>query len=174
MKKINYWKILINVMFALLFVMGLFIILSFFPIKGNYRIFSVMSGSMEPTIKTGSAILVEPRREYKVGDIISFQSASEQKTTTHRIVEIDQKSDTESYFTKGDANDAKDAASITKEKVIGKKVLTIAYLGYLLSYAKTLPGLIIIIILSLVIIIGEVNNIKYESRNIIKNRNKKG
>ena len=58
----------------------------------GYRFFIVRSGSMTPTIKTGSVVLVSIRKDYKVGDIITFVGDHRDTfggTTTHRLVKIE-------------------------------------------------------------------------------------
>ena len=56
----------------------------------GYQLKTVLSGSMEPGIKTGSIIAVkiaEDKTNYKVGDVITFQEA-EDFLVTHRITEV--------------------------------------------------------------------------------------
>ena len=49
---------------------------------------------------------------------------------THRVVDKDD--DTESFRTKGDANEIEDGGSVAYDKVVGKVVLNVPYLGYIL------------------------------------------
>ena len=49
---------------------------------------------------------------------------------THRV--IDKDNDTESFHTKGDANETEDGGSVAYDKVGGKVVLNVPYLGYIL------------------------------------------
>ena len=49
---------------------------------------------------------------------------------THRV--IDKDNDTESFHTKGDANETEDGGSVAYDKVVGKVVLNVPYLGYIL------------------------------------------
>lgn len=42
------------------------------PIPGDLHIYSVETGSMEPSIKTGSVVFVAPAENYKIGDVITF------------------------------------------------------------------------------------------------------
>ena len=52
----------------------------------GYKSFVIVSGSMEPTIMTGDAILVKevPQSEIKENDIISFSQG--EMIVTHRII----------------------------------------------------------------------------------------
>ncbi len=175
MKK--YFSIIVNTLLVILILIGFILLFSVLPIKNNIKILSVISGSMEPTIKTGSVILIKPVAEYQVDDIITFMTPNAKKKddyTTHRIHTINNSTGPEIFVTKGDANDLPDSQTITKDKILGKYYGNIPYLGYLISYIKTLPGLLCIIILpALIIIIEEAKNIHKETKQIIKNKREK-
>lgn len=120
------------------------------------QVFTVLSGSMEPEIKTGSLIYVkdiEPE-ELKSGDIITFM-LSEETTATHRIIEIipdDEDPDVIRFRTKGDANDNPDASLVHCDNVIGKPIFWIPYLGYVASYIQSPPGIYVAIVAGAVLI----------------------
>lgn len=154
--------------------LGILIAASLLPIKNNYRILAVMSGSMEPTIGTGALIIIKPAGEYKENDIVTFKSGNKKSDyTTHRINKVEIKDGETLFYTKGDANATDDSGQITKEKIIGKELFSIALLGYVLGYIKTLPGLLIVIIIPAVIIVyEEINNIKAEAKKMLANRKK--
>ena len=170
-------SVILNIILILFLLIGLLTAFSLLPVRNNYRILSVMSGSMEPKIKTGSLIVVKPAGEYNVGDIISFKdiNSNDGKTiVTHRISNETEKNGAIEFTTKGDANNASDSVPVRKEAVIGNSVLTMPYLGYLISCIKTLPGLIIIIVIPATIIIyEEIRKIKAEAKNIIEKRRAK-
>ena len=170
-------NVLGNILLVVLVVIGVLIGISLLPIKGNYKIYAVKSGSMQPTIKTGAVVLVRPADEYKEGDIVSFQDPSSTKKSdviTHRILKIEEKNGAKTFKTKGDANEGSDSASITQSAIIGKEFVNVSYLGYLLGYIKTLPGLVLIVIIPATIIIyEEVNKIKHETKQIIAKRREK-
>jgi len=165
-------KIIENIVFAILLLVALLVLISLLPIKNNYKLYSVMSGSMEPTIGVGSMIISQPVSNYHVDNIITYQNLeSTNQTTTHRIVEITEEDGATRYYTKGDANDGIDGNYITDDKIIGKYLFNIPYLGYLIGYIKTLPGLVLIIIIPATIIIyEEVKKIKKEGKKILKNK----
>jgi len=178
MKRINKILIIVgNVLLLLLLIIGVMIGYTLLPIKDNYKILVVTSGSMEPEIKTGSLAVIKPNDEYSVGDIISFSRAnsSEKKDlTTHRITEVVESEGTSLYKTKGDANTAEDRNLVSKEQIVGKYRFSIALLGYLIKYLKTLPGLVLIIIIPATIIIyEEIKKIRQEAGKIKENKDKK-
>ena len=166
------WFVFINVVLALIVLVGLFLLVSFLPIKNNFKILAVTSGSMEPAIRVGSIVVSQPVGNYKVGDIVSFNSgATKKENTTHRITEIKDSGGTTSYITKGDANENNDTKDVSADKVLGKEIFTIPLLGYLLVYVKTLPGLVLLIIIPATIIIyDEFNKIKSEALVMAKKR----
>lgn len=147
------------------------------PIKNNIKILAVTSGSMAPEIQTGSVVVIKPQLDYREGDVVTFKPPVERRAkdyTTHRIIEVNQDSSGKiSYITKGDANDAKDVISVSKDNVVGKKVFSVPVVGYLFGYVKTLPGLIIILILSVAVIYEEIDKIKKEVPKFVKKTNKK-
>src|SRR3989344_2965513 len=83
---------------------ALVIFASVIPIPGKLEIKIVQSGSMEPTIKTGSIVIIKPESLYKIGDIITFGKDSKTEVpTTHRIVADKAEDGVIFYQTKGDA-----------------------------------------------------------------------
>src|SRR3989344_7570939 len=81
------FKILYRTFYVAIIVIVAFLLIALFPIKGNYQIKIVKSGSMEPSIKTGSVVVIKPSVSYTVGDVVTF--GKDTKTdipTTHRIV----------------------------------------------------------------------------------------
>ena len=157
------FKIAINTFLVLFVSLGVFVVFSFVPFPGNYKIFTVQSGSMEPTIKTGSLIFVRPEADYNVGDIVTRRTDDPKVTITHRIVSKEEVQGKIAFQTKGDANQSADSEKFTKDGIIGKEIFKLPYIGYPVGYAKTTPGLILLIIVPAVIIIyDEMNKIKEE------------
>ena len=98
------------------------------------RPFIVLSGSMEPEIKTGSVVYVNTRKdidEIKVGDIIAFYSGG--NAVTHRVTRINKNH----IVTKGDANRTDDKEIVTSENYIGKTEYTIPFIGYALNSLRS-------------------------------------
>lgn len=175
MKKIaKIFKYIVNTILVLLVLLGVFVVFSFVPFPGNYKVFTVQSGSMEPTIHTGSLIFVKPMADYNIDDIITKRTTDPKVTITHRIVSKEELQGKIAFETKGDANNAPDGEKFTKEGIIGKMIAKIPFLGYPVGYAKTTPGLILLIVIPAVIIIyDEMNKIKDEIKKLMKNRKKK-
>lgn len=125
-----------------------------FPITGNFKVFVVQSGSMEPAIHTGALVAIKPAADYKIGDIVTFGQITKIKApTTHRINDIKVVDGQPVYITKGDANNAPDAKEISKSEIIGKVLFNVPYVGYAVDTAKKPFGFMLIIIVPAVIII---------------------
>ena len=43
------------------------------PMVGGYSALIVLSGSMEPTIKTGEVIVIHAQKDYKIKDILTYR-----------------------------------------------------------------------------------------------------
>lgn len=161
---------------GLLVVLAVVLLVPMFPISGNFSIRVVQSGSMEPTIKTGSVVLIKPLSGYKVGDIITFEgnfkdSKGRKIPTTHRIVDVKVDVGSVFYQTKGDANDSVDQNLIASNKVIGKVLVSVPYAGYVVAGAQTSYGLLAIVVIPATVIIFEhVKKIVAEVKNSKKEK----
>lgn len=149
----------------LLGIAGLFLA-SMLPIPGNIEIKIVKSGSMEPTILTGSIVVVKPQASYAESDIITFgEDTKAQIPTTHRIIDIQGDFNSLSYTTKGDANEEQDGEQITQRDIIGKVVFWVPYMGYILDFARQPIGFTLMIgIPAGIIILDEMIRIFHEVR----------
>lgn len=138
------------------------------PWFGNKALI-VRSGSMEPAIKVGDLVVVNPKGEglvYKEGDIIAFKGDKDPKIlTTHRIVATQTKDGKLFYETKGDANKDSDNGLVASERVIGKVVFLLPYAGRVFAFTKSNIGFPLLVIFpALFVIVLEVVNIFKEIR----------
>ncbi len=158
----------------LLSVAGLFLA-SMLPIPGNIEIKIVKSGSMEPTIPTGSLVFIKPTDTYGLRDIITFgQDSRTQIPTTHRIVAMREENGTW-YTTKGDANEDPDTKEIRQSDIIGKVIMHTPYAGFVLDFAKQPVGFVLLIAIpAAAIIIDELINIFREVHRAWRRRNRDG
>lgn len=102
--------------------------------------YTVLTGSMEPSIPVGSLIYAkytEPQTLAE-GDVIVFNDSNASIPVTHRVVEND--TQTGQIITKGDANAQEDFAPISYYDVLGKVLLHIPVLGRFLAPLGTLTG----------------------------------
>ena len=132
-------KGIINVLTTLIIVIGgLFLILYFCGIVP----YVVLSGSMEPTIETGSVCFIN--KNTKIGsikekDIIAFKF-KDGSLVTHRAIEVTKSG----IRTKGDNNDDIDGNKVTEENFVGKNIFWIPKVGYAVKAFQSTKGKIII------------------------------
>jgi len=163
------FKVFYYIVIGFLALIAVLLVVSVFPITGNFKIMIVQSGSMQPEIKMGSIVAVKPhstssgQADYKIGDVITFQIAKNKEPITHRIYDIKVVGGEPRYITKGDANNAPDQREVSQREIIGKVLFNIPYLGYVVDFAQKPIGFsLIIIIPALIIIFDEARKIYEE------------
>ena len=140
------WNIISTVLVALVVLLALLLVGA--RIFG-LQVFTVLSGSMEPTYHTGSLIYVKKVDPYTIqnGQVITFM-LDENTVATHRVVGVvpdEEDSSVIRFRTKGDANETEDGGLVHYKNVIGTPVFTIPYLGYVASYIQHPPGMYVAI-----------------------------
>lgn len=158
MKWIN--NIVTGLLFVLLISVGLMVMITKFsggePEVFGYQLKTVLSGSMEPDIQTGSIIAIEPGGDmtrFKENDVITFQD-EEQKLITHRIIEVTESGDSTLYRTKGDNNNGPDINPVLSDNVVAVYTgFTIPYLGYVVNFAQSQNGAFLLLIPGLLLLI---------------------
>ena len=140
------WNIVSSILVALVVILALLLVGA--RVVG-LQVFTVLSGSMEPTYHTGSLIYVKKVDPYTItdGQPITFM-LDENTVATHRVVGIvpDEEDPTVIRFrTKGDANEAEDGSLVHDKNVIGTPIFSIPYLGYVADYIQHPPGMYIAI-----------------------------
>ena len=125
----------------------LFLLLLFSAINPWIQARVIISGSMEPTIRTGSMVIVIPQDEYEQGEIISFIDP-EIGRNVHRIVGEVSRDGVIYFITKGDASNMPDRILVPPERIEGKIVMIFSYLGYIayVGFFATLVPIILIIL----------------------------
>src|SRR5690606_9993103 len=95
---------------------------------------TVLTGSMEPTIPTGSQVVVAPVDDVaalEVGDVITVMPFPDDPTlVTHRVVARTDTADGPSFVTQGDANDVADAWEVTETQIRGEVRYWLPVAGY--------------------------------------------
>ena len=110
------------------------VIILIMALGGGIRPLTVMSGSMEPDIKTGSVAIIETNltdfNEIERGDIIAFDIGG--SLVTHRAVDITE----DGIVTKGDYNNTKDLWIVTDANYYGKELFSVPYIGFLIIFIR--------------------------------------
>jgi signal peptidase len=129
--------------------------LSFF----NYRMFTVISGSMEPRYKIGDVLISKEvdASKIKVGDTISYLGKSgsfKDKIITHEVVEIDKDENGDYIFhSKGLTNIVEDPI-VYESQLYGVVKYRVVTLSLIYKIVGTKIGFYLFIILPLIFVIG--------------------
>lgn len=111
-----------RIFFTLIGILG--VMLLFLPHIG-ISVDSIMSGSMEPVLRTGGIVFTDTKeRRPEIGDIVTYQVG--ENRVTHRVIRKERKG----YVTKGDANNKEDPTVVTADQIIGKVIFVLPCLGY--------------------------------------------
>lgn len=132
----------------------------------GYKVFVVISGSMEPNIHVGDIVITKnvDEENIKIGDVITFNN--DKYTITHRVIDIIQ-DDEIFYKTKGDHNSVADKDLIKYNNIEGVCKFRIEKIGVIFMHSKSIiRAIIILCIFYLMIkIIERKNEMKLEKNN---------
>lgn len=107
----------------------------------RYRLLSIDSTSMEPGLSRGALVVVKTGvEELNVGQIVTFKTPQSQKILTHRLINHGHLSGTDFYTTQGDSNPRPDPWILAKNDIFGPVVLSLPWIGYMLTAIKTPIG----------------------------------
>ena len=125
-----YGKIVSFVTILLLVFAGTFMI----PRLWGWEPLIVMSGSMEPTIPTGSVLFVDTNsKNAEPGEIITYRletnADNHDRMVTHRMV----RTENDQYITKGDSNNQEDFVPVKAEQIVGTYLFHIPKAGWIIS-----------------------------------------
>ena len=118
----------------------------------GFRVFSILSGSMEPKYSEGDLIYVQQvdPSEVREGDDITFVLNENLLVATHRVIDINHAQ--KEFVTQGIANDTVDDP-VHFNNLIGKPVFSIPLLGYVSNWIQTSPGMYITIALGILLVL---------------------
>ena len=124
----------------------------------NYRMFTVISGSMEPRYKIGDVLFakeVKPE-SIKVGDTISYlgkQGSFRDKVVTHEVIGIEKVDGKYKYHTKGLANLVEDPV-VGEDQLYGKVIYKSVIISAVYKIVSTDIGFYLFIIIPVLYIIA--------------------
>ncbi len=130
-----------RIFFTLIGILG--VVLLFLPHIG-ISVDSIMSGSMEPVLRTGGIVFTDTKeRRPEIGDIVTYQVG--ENRVTHRVIRKERKG----YVTKGDANNKEDPTVVTADQIIGKVIFVLPCLGYVAVFVRqrTIFGILAVMII---------------------------
>ena len=122
----------------------LFVAVLVVPWATGGRSFTVMSGSMEPTIATGDVVVDRgvTARDARVGDIVTFPDPGDSsRLLTHRIRSIAPgPRGTLAITTQGDANNAPERWTVPPDGRLGRVLVRVPHAGRALAFSRTPAG----------------------------------
>lgn len=124
----------------------------------NFRMFTVISGSMEPKYKIGDVLIakeVEPEK-IKVGDNISYLgnvNSFKDKVVTHQVVGIEKVDGNYYFHTKGLANIVEDPL-VSANQLYGKVIYKCVIISLVYKIVSTNIGFYLFIIIPILYIIS--------------------
>jgi len=144
---------LVGILIIVCLLVGGYFGLQFF-LNTDMPLVAVVSGSMYPTLKVGDLVVVKgaPPAEIQEGDIIVFEATESGYGTywVHRVIEVRVLPDgTRLFITKGDKNAGPDSAPVSEDKIHGRVIYIIPFIGFLIMD----PIFLFILLLSIIIII---------------------
>lgn len=107
----------------------------------GYEMYTVISGSMEPSIPTGSLVYIMDMEPQDVadGDVIAFYGGHDSNAIiTHRVVK--NRVVMGEFVTKGDANEKEDMNPIPYMNFLGRVELSIPVVGELAQMLTSMEG----------------------------------
>ena len=124
------------------------------PVLFGYHSYTINSGSMEPTLSIGDAAVVKPSspRSLEIGDVIVRRDGAGGQPILHRIVDIIREDGELMFITQGDQNNAPDSQPIFLAGTGDKVIYSVPYAGYLLIFAESWLGRLLLIGLPIVLL----------------------
>ncbi len=112
-----------------IFITGIAVLSIYFALRllGIAEIYKVKTGSMEEGIHAGDYILIYKKKDYKLGEIVTYRKDGYH--VTHRIIKKNKKK----FVTKGDANNIEDE-EIELKSIVGKVIYSGGILNFLIDY----------------------------------------
>ena len=113
------------------------------PLVLGWRTLTVMSGSMQPTIHTGDAVVVRPVRADTVrpGDVVTFRDpGGTGRLITHRVRTVRTTDAGVEVTTRGDANTATEQWRTPPRGQVGRVVYRLPTAGYVLAPTASRTG----------------------------------
>lgn len=124
---------------------------------GSFRMFTVVTGSMEPVYKVGDVVIskeVDPSTIKKDDDIVYLGEKDDfkDKIVTHRVIDIENRNGEYYFTTKGVANEYSDPV-ISSNQVYGKAVYKPVILSFLSGVLNTKLGFYLLIFVPIAFLI---------------------
>ena len=114
----------------------------------GYKVYTVLTGSMEPKYNIGDVIIEKTieEKDIKVGTVVTYK-IKKNKTITHRVVEIVEEEGKTLYRLKGDNNNSPDKDLVNFNQIQGTILFKIDKIGIIIAKFSSGIGMVIIVVL---------------------------
>lgn len=130
---LGWWTRTVVSWLLLLVMVGFLAVMVVIPRLTGSTAYTVLTGSMEPTMPPGTLIVVKPtpNEDLVTGDVITFQPVSgDPAVVTHRIEGVYYTGEGERRIhTRGDNNPIADSWSLVPEQIRGRVIYSVPQLG---------------------------------------------
>lgn len=132
---------------------------------GGYSMFRVVTGSMEPTISTGSVLICKKTAitQIETGDIVCYRTRVAEiygSIVTHRVADIRKDENGKIYLeTRGDANVSSDPYYVNESNLVGRVMWYSgkeSVINNMLSFLSGKIGFLVCIVFPILIVSGLV------------------
>ena len=122
------------------------------------RVVVVASGSMEPALRTGDALIVRPTGSAGVAptDIVVYRNGNGHRWVIHRVVEIRVVNGQRYLVTKGDANNTTDPDLTPVDAVYGQATLRVPFLGRAIHFLTTPTARLLLAVAIALVVVHEL------------------
>lgn len=127
----------------------------FGPLAFGDRPYTVLTGSMEPTISAGDVVIDEriSPLQARVGDIVTFRDPEDQsRQLTHRVKRIRRAGAHLWFVTQGDANNTVERWRIAADGSLGRVLYTVPWVGHVAVLTRTPLGLALLVIVPVLLL----------------------
>lgn len=125
------------------------------PLAFGARPYTVLTGSMEPTISAGDVVVDERISPLaaRVGDVVTFKDPEDQsRQITHRVVRIRPAGSHVWFITQGDANNTFERWRIAADGHLGRVLYAVPWVGHAAVLVHTTWGLALLVIVPVLLL----------------------
>jgi signal peptidase I len=118
------------------------------PLGGSATYVSTFGTSMEPGLTAGDLAILRPADDYRVGDVVAYESAGLGTTVMHRIVD----GDAEGFLMQGDNNSWLDEEKPSSAEVMGRLWLHVPQGGKAIAALRS-PSVLVLVAMAAVTVL---------------------